>query len=195
MGMTFSEFGRRIKSNASGGTDHGAAAPLFLFGKNLRGGVFGANPNLPLNATVNDNIPYQYDFRSVYNSILQNWFCVNETDALQVMYKKFPILPLINASACGTGFATSEKGTNSVITNYPNPFTTRTQIEYKVNAGHALLQLLDSSGTVLKILVDAVFNYPGTNSYAFYDNSLLPGIYYIRLQNEMEQHVKAIIKV
>ena len=82
-----------------------------------------------------------------------------------------------------------------MITNYPNPFTTRTQIEYKVNAGHALLQLLDSSGTVLKILVDAVFNYPGTNSYAFYDNSLLPGIYYIRLQNEMEQHVKAIIKV
>jgi uncharacterized protein (DUF1501 family) len=35
MGMTFSEFGRRIKSNASGGTDHGAAAPLFVFGKNV----------------------------------------------------------------------------------------------------------------------------------------------------------------
>ncbi len=195
MGMTFSEFGRRIKSNASGGTDHGAAAPLFLFGKNLRGGVFGTNPDLPVTATVNDNIPYQYDFRSVYNSIIQNWFCVSETNALQVMYKQFPILPIINASVCGTAIATTETKGNAMITNYPNPFTTRTQIEYKVEAGHSLLQLLDSAGAVLRILVDSVFNYAGTNSYAFYDNSLTPGVYYIRLQNGVEQHIKSIIKL
>lgn len=70
IGMTFSEFGRRIKSNASGGTDHGAAAPVFLFGKNVVRGVYGTNPAIPVNATVNDNIPFQYDFRSVYASIL-----------------------------------------------------------------------------------------------------------------------------
>ena len=41
LGMTFSEFGRRIKSNASMGTDHGAAAPMFLFGKHVKSGVLG----------------------------------------------------------------------------------------------------------------------------------------------------------
>ena len=197
LGMTFSEFGRRVKSNASGGTDHGAAAPLFLFGKNLRGGVFGTNPNLPLNATVNDNIPYQYDFRSIYNSIIQNWFCVSETDALQVMYKQFPILPIINASACSVvGIETPASGKpGSMINCYPNPFKTSTQIEFKVSVGHTLLQLLNNSGTVIRVLVDGMFNYEGNNSYSLYDNSLSPGVYYIRLQHGIEQYVKSIIKL
>jgi len=89
MGMTFSEFGRRTKSNGSLGTDHGAAAPLFVFGKNVRPGIIGNNPTLPTNATVNDNIPYQYDFRSIYASVLKQWFCVNATD-LQTAAEKFP---------------------------------------------------------------------------------------------------------
>jgi hypothetical protein len=196
LGMTFSEFGRRVKSNASGGTDHGAAAPLFLFGKNLRGGVFGTNPNLPLNATVNDNIPYQYDFRSIYNSIIQNWFCVSETNALQVMYKQFPILPIINASACSVvGIENPASRKPGMINCYPNPFKTSTQIEFKVSVGHTLLQLLNNSGAVIKVLVDGVFNYDGTNSYTLYDNVLPPGVYYIRMQNGIEQHIKSIIKL
>ncbi|MEY4892602.1 MAG: hypothetical protein RIQ34_1214, partial [Bacteroidota bacterium] len=53
VGMTFSEFGRRIKSNSSSGTDHGAAAPMFLFGKSVEAGMLGVNPTLPTTATVN----------------------------------------------------------------------------------------------------------------------------------------------
>ena len=77
LGITFSEFGRRILSNASLGTDHGAAAPLFIFGAKVQGGVTGSNPIIPVTATVGDNVPYQYDFRSVYGSILTNWLCVD----------------------------------------------------------------------------------------------------------------------
>jgi uncharacterized protein (DUF1501 family) len=66
VGMTYSEFGRRIKSNSSVGTDHGAAAPLFVFGKPVEGGILGNNPaTIQPVATVNDNVPMQYDFRSV----------------------------------------------------------------------------------------------------------------------------------
>jgi uncharacterized protein (DUF1501 family) len=79
IGMTFSEFGRRIKSNSSFGTDHGAAAPLFVFGKNVKPGMVGNNPVIPGSVSVNDNIPFQYDFRSVYASVLKQWFCVNDT--------------------------------------------------------------------------------------------------------------------
>jgi hypothetical protein len=90
---------------------------------------------------------------------------------------------------------TPEKTNTNMISCYPNPFTTSTQIEFKVNTGHTLLQLLNSGGVVLRVLVDGMFNYAGTNSYTLYDNSLAPGIYYIRMQNGMEQHIKSIIKL
>ena len=95
MGMTFSEFGRRIKSNASGGTDHGAAAPLFYFGNKVKGGVIGTNPIIPTNVTVNDNVPMQNDFRSVYASILQNWFALQPNDVQNVLQKDFAMLPIV----------------------------------------------------------------------------------------------------
>jgi uncharacterized protein (DUF1501 family) len=95
MGMTFSEFGRRIQSNASGGTDHGAAAPVFVFGEKVQGGVIGQNPIWPDKLTVNDNIAMQYDFRSVYNTVLEKWFLSDETTAETALLKKYPSLALI----------------------------------------------------------------------------------------------------
>jgi uncharacterized protein (DUF1501 family) len=66
---TWSEFGRRPKENASGGTDHGAAAPLMLIGDPVKGGVYGQAPSLTdLDGT--GNLRYQVDFRSVYQEIL-----------------------------------------------------------------------------------------------------------------------------
>lgn len=69
--MTFSEFGRRVAENGSAGTDHGEAAPLFLVGGGVRGGLYGTSPDLtgePLG-----NVPYTVDFRRVYATILQSW--------------------------------------------------------------------------------------------------------------------------
>ncbi len=66
---TWSEFGRRPKENASGGTDHGAASPLILIGDPVKGGMFGEAPSLSkLDAT--GNLAYTVDFRSVYQEIL-----------------------------------------------------------------------------------------------------------------------------
>jgi uncharacterized protein (DUF1501 family) len=99
MGMTFSEFGRRIMSNSSIGTDHGEAAPMFVFGAAIKNSVVGTNPVIPTNVTVNDNIPFQFDFRSVYSTIMKNWFC-SGTVADEVLFKEFPVLPIIQESAC-----------------------------------------------------------------------------------------------
>ena len=95
MGMTFSEFGRRIKSNASGGTDHGAAAPVFYFGKNIKPAVIGVNPVIPTSVTVNDNVPMQYDFRSLYASVLQNWFNMPAQEVQQILMGDFALLPIV----------------------------------------------------------------------------------------------------
>lgn len=73
-GVVFSEFGRRIKSNASSGTDHGSSQPFIFFGKTLTGGVIGENPHIPKNVTVFDNLEKQFDFRTVYSSILKDWY-------------------------------------------------------------------------------------------------------------------------
>jgi hypothetical protein len=77
LAMTFSEFGRRPDENGSQGTDHGAAAPLLLFGPGLEGnGFVGNHPNL---ATLdqNGNLVYNIDFRQVYATVMQEWLCVD----------------------------------------------------------------------------------------------------------------------
>ena len=94
-GMTFSEFGRRIQSNASGGTDHGAAAPVFVFGEGVRSGIIGENPTWPSKLTVNDNLALQYDFRAVYSTLLEKWFRTDKAVTSAVLFKDYPTLPLI----------------------------------------------------------------------------------------------------
>ncbi|MCX6206033.1 MAG: DUF1501 domain-containing protein [Bacteroidetes bacterium] len=192
IGMTFSEFGRRIKSNASGGTDHGAAAPMFLFGTNILPGVLGDTPNIPANATVNDNVPFQYDFRSIYATLLTNWLCVKEADLQQVMLKNFQLLPIVNSATCKvTGPNTSGE---SLITNYPNPFTNSTIIKFTTAGGHTLVQVIDVMGRVIKILVDTEYPSAGTYQVTFETANLVAGVYYARFQNLSIQQVRTMVK-
>lgn len=190
VGMTFSEFGRRIKSNGSTGTDHGSAAPLFVFGKHVMGGVLGDTPAIPANATVNDNLPFQYDFRSIYSTILSNWLCVKDTDLQQIMLKNFQLLPLVNAGGCQKPINLSGE---LLISNYPNPFTGSTVITFKTDGGHTLVQIMDTSGKVITTLTDKEYT-AGTYSIVF-DSGLMPsGVYYARLQNMATQQVHAMLK-
>ncbi|HEX7166141.1 MAG TPA: DUF1501 domain-containing protein [Acidimicrobiales bacterium] len=76
MVMTFSEFGRRLKENGSAGTDHGAAAPLFLVGPpagRLVGGIHGDHPNVGTTLAPVDNILQTTDLRAVYQAVLEQW--------------------------------------------------------------------------------------------------------------------------
>ena len=68
--MTFSEFGRRVAQNASNGTDHGTAMPLFVVGGKLKGGLYGAHPSLT--DLDNGDLKFATDFRSVYATVLAN---------------------------------------------------------------------------------------------------------------------------
>lgn len=101
-GMTFSEFGRRIISNASRGTDHGSAAPVLFFGTKVAGGMIGASPNLPAAPTVNDQVPMQHDFRQLYSTIIQQWFCMSQTDATTVLGNNFSTVPIFSTTGPGT---------------------------------------------------------------------------------------------
>jgi uncharacterized protein (DUF1501 family) len=88
--MTFSEFGRRVTQNASNGTDHGAAAPMFVMGGGIKPGLFGKYPSLEaLNA---GDLAYNVDFRSVYATILDRWL---RAPSKEVLGRQFPLLGLV----------------------------------------------------------------------------------------------------
>lgn len=195
IGMTFSEFGRRIKSNGSLGTDHGAAAPVFLFGKNVRPGIIGVNPNIPANVSVNDNIPFQYDFRSIYSSILKQWFCVNATDLETIMLKNFQEIHVCINSACATTGIEDviDNDGKDLIINYPNPFVESTRITFRTRGGHTLVHVIDPLGRVIKTLTDKVYA-PGTYHVTFDIGGLPTGVYYARFQNGSAQQVRPMLK-
>jgi uncharacterized protein (DUF1501 family) len=71
LAMTFSEFGRRVQQNASNGTDHGTAMPLFIIGGKVKGGVYGDHPSLT--DLENGDLKHAIDFRSVYATVLERW--------------------------------------------------------------------------------------------------------------------------
>ncbi len=86
---TISEFGRRPEQNASGGTDHGAAAPMLLFGAGLNGnGLLGTPPDLQ-NFDNDGNLRFGTDFRQVYATLLENWLCVDAITVNQVLGRDF----------------------------------------------------------------------------------------------------------
>lgn len=97
-GMTFSEFGRRIKSNDSVGTDHGTAAPVLFFGAGVNGGVIGTSPNLPLTAGTNDQVPMQHDFRQLYATVMQDWLCLSAAESQTVLGNSFATLPIFRST-------------------------------------------------------------------------------------------------
>lgn len=72
VGMCFSEFGRTIHSNDTSGTDHGAVAPVILFGNKLDANVAGTNPIIPTKISQ-DELPLQFDFKQVYGSLISQW--------------------------------------------------------------------------------------------------------------------------
>jgi uncharacterized protein (DUF1501 family) len=88
--MTFSEFGRRVDQNASGGTDHGAAAPMFFFGKSVKSGVIGKHPSLT--DLDQGDLKYNIDFREAYAAVLQQWMDAPSKPVLGQQFKPLSFL-------------------------------------------------------------------------------------------------------
>lgn len=87
---SFSEFGRRVGQNASGGTDHGTAAPMFLMGPMVNAGVLNAHPSMrDLDA---GDLKYTVDFRTVYAGILDDWMGSDSQAVLGGRYKAAPVI-------------------------------------------------------------------------------------------------------
>jgi uncharacterized protein (DUF1501 family) len=173
--MTFSEFGRRITSNGSLGTDHGTTEPVMVFSTHVIPGMIGKNPVIPPDATVDDNLELQHDYRSIYTSILADWFQVPWEVLNGVMLRQYPILPIFRQDAGSNAPTTGELGQN-----YPNPFRETTTVNFNAPSGRASLAIYDHQGQLVKKVFDGDY-VRGAHQVRFGREGLAAGIYFYEL--------------
>ncbi|MCB0700579.1 MAG: DUF1501 domain-containing protein [Chitinophagales bacterium] len=189
--MTFSEFGRRIKANASGGTDHGTTQPLMVFGDGVNPGIIGKSPTLPANASTGDNLPMQHDYRTVYSAILADWFQVDTNTMNQILMKNYQIQPVFKKTIDVAD--TSEYGSDDILgQNYPNPFTKETTITFGSEGGLTTIQLFDVNGRLVNNVLQKEMSR-GKHQITINRNGLPPGQYFYKLTNGRNKSTKRLV--
>ena len=147
--MTVSEFGRRVGENGSSGTDHGTAAPWFLIGGGIQGGLHGAAPPLDI-LDPNENLVVQTDYRSVYATILTDWFGTDPFEVEAVLDGAFPTLPIVTGPAAPGGSVTGLRpGTarTRLFAPSPNPGRGPRRIAFELGeAARVTLGVFDVRG-------------------------------------------------
>lgn len=191
--MTFSEFGRRIKSNASGGSDHGVAAPVMVFSKHVNPGIIGSNPVLPANATVYDNLKMQHDFREVYAAVLADWFQVSQQTMDDILLKNFKVQPVFK-KVNNVEETTIAGGDDTLDQNYPNPFSRQTTITFGSEGGLTTIQLFDVNGRKVKTLFQQQMER-GRHEITINRDGLPAGNYFYRLINGKNSSTKKLVVV
>lgn len=192
VGMTYSEFGRQIRSNASFGTDHGTAAPLFVFGSCVQSGVIGENPEISTDVGAQEGVAMQHDFRSVYGSILTDWFGVEEQIVEDVLLGAFQKLPIIEMC---TPTSTQPVATVPVDLNvFPNPFQNVINIEFECKREHVRISLFDAIGHELRTITSQRFS-EGRHMVKFEGHQLPKGAYFVRIQTDNGQQTRRIVKI
>ncbi len=179
--FTTSEFGRRVESNGSYGTDHGTGAPVMIFGKGANPGVLGEVPDLN-----ERNVGMQFDYRQIYANIMRDWMGVSDSDLNEifpgimtpagtsdgVVFTELPIAQRTITSA--EGFVSSRFALGDC---YPNPAVTETKVPFKVNnSGIVVISLLDVNGNEVKRVVDGHYS-PGDYTISVDVTDIKPGSY------------------
>ena len=192
MGMTYTEFGRRIRSNGSFGTDHGTAAPTFLFGECVVPGILGVNPSISNNVSQDEGVPMQYDFRSIYGTILKDWFEVPQSTIDDLLFENFQSLPII--SPCDTVGNNEIYGASLVASVSPNPFKGNPEIIFTAETrSRTIIQVFDTMGSVILDVADDKYE-PGEHRVVINTDQLSTGIYYCRIAVGNTQKTIRLVK-
>lgn len=176
-GMTFSEFGRQVASNASRGTDHGDAAPLFLFGTCIEAGIMGDNPTIGNTVVNQEGIPMQFDFRDIYASILKDWFGVDTVTIQSFFEHTVNFYPVLGACNLGVEEQVLEKD-QAIL--YPNPCSTSTTLRFKSDNEWVRVDVFDMSGKAVATIVDKNLSQ-GTHDIFFETGEFKHGEYIVQI--------------
>lgn len=197
LSVTMSEFGRRIGSNGSYGTDHGTGGPVFMFGKYVRPGIYGTNPDLSRN-----NVQMQFDYRQLFANVLHEWMGVDqETITSDIFYKDF----ISGDNGNGGNYEPFDLVSDAILSEkeailrnyritqlYPNPASRYAQVKIFVNNNqHVQVQLINVEGKVLAQVNRQVA--PGEHLFTFMLDNINPGFYFVKAKSEMLNDTKRLI--
>ncbi len=180
LGMTFSEFGRKIKSNAGFGTDHGTAAPMMIFGDCVNPGIIGANPEIAPEVDIEEGVAMQYDFRSVYGSVLMDWFEVPEEKVKNLLTPDFQYIPILGE--CLIPNSTDSLDDRIGLTASPNPFINNFAIHIDLHEkAKVKIDISDVQGRLIKNIGYRTLA-AGLHNINIESQDLDNGIYFARIQ-------------
>ena len=195
--VSMSEFGRRIPSNGSYGTDHGTGGPVMMFGAGVNPGIYGTNPDLN-----NNNVNMQFDYRQLYAGILNEWMGVDQSVITNdIFFRDFISGPNPNGGSYEplnlikktiTSAGDHLKKNFNIQSVYPNPATNYTQANIFINDyQNVALELIDMNGKVVQRQIRSL--KPGKHTISFQLDRTPPGIYFVKAKSEKLNDTKRLI--
>ncbi len=193
VGMTYSEFGRRIRSNAGLGTDHGTAAPLFLFGNCVQNNILGDAPEIDTEVDNKEGVPMQYDFRNLYSTVLTDWLGATKQEANTVLFDEFDALPVFKQGCSASLSVDNFIEDNLNIEVYPNPTANIINITFWGNNKKTTINLYNTIGGIVKYITAK--KYSAAQHTIQVDLKNLPnGNYFVHYQSKGVSKTKKILK-
>ena len=190
-GMTFSEFGRQVASNASLGTDHGDAAPLFLFGNCLEFDLMGTNPVIGNSIINQEGVPMQFDFRDIYASVLKDWFGVASNDVQSLFEHSVTFYPLIGN--CNVGIEEDDLAKEKALI-YPNPATANATVRFTAGNEWVKISVYDLENRKVAEIHDGNVAQ-GRHDIPMEIRDLAVGEYIVRIQKESGVINSKLVKI
>ncbi|MEM6877882.1 MAG: DUF1501 domain-containing protein [Bacteroidota bacterium] len=191
--MTFSEFGRRIRSNESFGTDHGTAAPLFLMGPCVQAGILGENPEIPEEAEIPEGVPMQYDFRDIYGTVFEDWFQLEPTDVVDILGHDYVHLPIL-AGCQGPSSVEDNPIQDLQARLWPNPTSGLARISFTLEAtGPVSMAVSNTEGRLVIQGFERTLQ-AGQHEFPLDLGGLPSGPYFVRLQAGRSVTAQRILK-
>lgn len=191
-GMTFSEFGRQIASNASFGTDHGDAAPLFLFGTCLDFQIMGPNPAISDTIVNQAGIPMQIDFRDVYASVLKDWFGVDSTSIQSLFEHSVTFYPLLGA--CNVSVDEKDEIAKDQAIIYPNPAGANATVRFAAQNEWVKIEVYDQQNKKVLDVYDGTLTQ-GRHDIKMETKSLAAGSYVVLIRKESGTVHSTLVRV
>ncbi len=192
VGMTYSEFGRRLRSNGSFGTDHGTAAPMMFFGECINPIIHGDNVEIDTEVDDFEGVPMQFDFRSAYGTIMMDWFGLERSTVENLLFFEFQHLPIIR-NCSPTSLEHPAIDVFDLSTS-PNPFENYLHINFTSKGEWLRISIFDSLGAEVKVLSDQKFS-EGTHKISLAGHELSSGVYFVRIQSKTAQKTKRVVKM
>ncbi len=193
MGMTFSEFGRQIAQNGSNGTDHGDAAPMFMFGSCIGAQVLGTNPIIENAISNGAGVDIEIDARDVYSTILKDWFGALDTDVVQNWEDYGGVNYLGLLAPCSSVGLDESKKTPLNVKVYPNPSAGNIYVEVDLPGGNAHFAMVNLQGKLVGQF-ERNIPYSGIHKLFLPNENLESGTYFLRIRTkEIDTKVKFVI--